>query len=142
MSLERIFSAARARSLVPLPFVGALGSRASARWLASGTVNALGDFVGAGLPRQADLLLVVGDVSHKAAPTLQRLHARMADPSYVLWLRASDGRARCAAYATAPDVADLLPVDVIIEGDPPTADAIEAGLELLRERVRERRARS
>lgn len=142
MSFERIFSAARARSLVPLPFVGAVGSRASARWLSSGTVNALGDFVGAGLPRQADLLVVVGAVSHKAAPTLQRLHARMADPSYVLWVRASDGRSRGAGYACAPNVSDLVPVDVIIEGDPPLPAAVEEGLVLLRQRVRERRRRS
>lgn len=141
MSLERIFALARSRSLVPLPFVGAVGSRASAKWLSAGAVSSLGDFVGAG-PRQADLLVVIGEISHKAAPTLQRLHARMADPSYVLWVRAHDGgRARALGYATAADVAKLLPVDVVIEGDPPSADGIEEGLELLRERVRTRRGK-
>ncbi len=142
MTLDRIFAAARARSLVPLPFVGNVGSRASARWLSSGTVkqgSALGDFTGAGLPRQADLLVVVGVISHKAAPTLQRFYARMADPSYVLWVRAHDGAAPPAGYCSAADVAELVPVDVVIEGDPPTAESVEAGLALLRERVRTRR---
>jgi NADH:ubiquinone oxidoreductase subunit B-like Fe-S oxidoreductase len=139
MSLERVFALARARSLVPLPFVGTVGSRASARWLQAGATHALGDFIGAGLPRQADLLVVVGEVSHKAAPTLQRLYARMADPSYVLWVKAHDDRARGAGYTTVPSVTDLVPVDVVIEGDPPTADGVDAGLALLRERVRTRR---
>lgn len=139
MILERLFARARARSLVPLPFIGTVGSRAAARWLDSGAVHALGDFSGAGLPRQADLLVVVGDVSHKAAPTLQRLYARMADPSYVLWVTAHDGEARGAGYATVPSVTEIVPVDVVIEGSPPTAEAIDEGLTRLRERVRLRR---
>lgn len=140
MSLEPIFAFARSRSLVPLPFIGAVGSRASARWLAGGAVHAFGDLVGAGLPRQADLLVVVGEVSHKAAPTLQRLYARMADPSYVLWVTVRDIGVRTAGYAIAPSVTELLPVDVVIEGDPPTAAAIDEGMARLRERVRERGA--
>lgn len=139
MSLEGIFAFARARSLVPLPFVGAVGSRASARWLQAGATHALGDFVGAGLPRQADLLIVVGEVSHKAAPTLQRLYARMADPSYVLWVKAHDEASPGAGYTVVPSVTEIVPVDVVIEGDPPTAEAVEAGVRLLRERVRTRR---
>lgn len=138
MSLEPLFAYARSRSLVPLPFVGSVGSRASARWLESGAAHALGDFVGAGLPRQADLLVVVGEVSHKAAPTLQRLYARMADPSYVLWVTTHDDGPRGAGYATSPSVTALVPVDVVIEGDPPSDEAIAEGVARLRQRVRER----
>lgn len=140
MSLPRVFSFARARSLVPVPFVGTVSSRASARWLSQASIHSLGDFRGAGLPRQADLLVIVGEVSHKAAPVLQRLYARMADPSYVLHIRARPaGRANIAGYCTVDELAEVMPVDVVIDGDPPDDEAIESGLGRLRERVTTRR---
>lgn len=140
MSLDGLFAYARSRSLVPLLFVGTVASRRSARWLEGGALHGFGDFIGAGSPRQADLLVVVGEVPHKAAPTLQRLYARMADPSYVLWVTAREVGARAAGYATVPKVSDIVPVDVVIEGDPPTPDALAEGMARLRERVRARGA--
>jgi NADH:ubiquinone oxidoreductase subunit B-like Fe-S oxidoreductase len=99
--------------------------------------------VGAGLPRQADLLIVIGDVTHKAAPVLQRLHARMADPSYVLWVRTQEaGAPRPALYPTAADVTALVPVDVTLEGDPPSPAAALDALARLRQRVRAREERA
>ena len=46
------------------------------------------DRFGAGLPRfsprQADVLFVVGTISHKIAPVLKRIHDQMADPKWVV----------------------------------------------------------
>jgi NADH:ubiquinone oxidoreductase subunit B-like Fe-S oxidoreductase len=140
MSLLPIFSFARAKSLVPLPFIGTVSSRASARWLSQAALSSLGDLSGAGLPRQADLLVVVGEISHKAAPVLQRLYARMADPCYVLHIRGrAAGKTSDAGYCTINELAEVVPVDVTIEGDPPDDDAMAAGLERLRDRVTTRR---
>jgi NADH:ubiquinone oxidoreductase subunit B-like Fe-S oxidoreductase len=132
--IEPLFAWARSRSLVPLPFIGAVPTRAASSWMSMGAVNALGAFAGAGLPRQADLLIVVGDVSHKAAPLLQRMHLRMADPSYVLHLKPD--RATGLTYAFVEDLGQILPVDVVITGDPPSGDAVQQGLDALRDVVR------
>src|SRR2546427_11517955 len=46
------------------------------------------DRFGAGLPRfsprQADVLFVVGTISHKMAPVLKRIYEQMADPKWVV----------------------------------------------------------
>jgi NADH:ubiquinone oxidoreductase subunit B-like Fe-S oxidoreductase len=143
-AFDGIFRWARASSLVPLAFVGAVGSRRSALWLEAASIRGLGDLQGAGLPRQADVLVVVGDVTQKSAPLLQRLHARMADPSYVLHVRAGprpEDRP-LTGYALVQELSEVLPVDVVIEGDPPDDDALAEGLALLRTHVRAARRAS
>jgi len=135
--LEGIFSWALSRSLVPMPFIGSLPSRASSPWLAPGALASLGAFQGAGQPRQADLLVVIGQVSQKAAPLLQRLHARMADPAFVLHIRPTTEIGR--SYASVEDLAPIIPIDVVIRADTPDDDDVKAGLERLRVAVRKRR---
>lgn len=136
--LDGIFSWALARSLVPMPFIGTLPTRASAPWLAPGALASLGAIQGAGQPRQADLLVVVGQVSQKSAPVLQRLHARMADPAFVLQVLPSAESGR--SYASVEELASIIPVDVVIRGDSPSSDEVKEGLERLRSVVQRRRA--
>lgn len=130
--LDGVFSWALAQSLVPMPFIGTVPTRRAATWLAPGVTSSLGAFVGAGQPRQADLLIVVGTVSQKAAPVLQRLHARMAEPAFVLHIEAGSAR----GYANVEDVGSIIPIDVVIRGEQPSADDVQEGLVRLREVVR------
>lgn len=140
--LDRVFAWARASSLVALPYVGSLPSRSFTPWLHASLPPDLAGLSRGGSPRQADLLVVVGQISQKLAPSLQRTYARMADPSYVLHIRAPRTSASPpASYALVERLEEILPVDVVVEGDPPERDALERGLELLSRRIREKRAR-
>jgi NADH-quinone oxidoreductase subunit B len=90
-------------------------------------------------PRQADLLIVSGMVSHKAAPHLKQLYDEMLFPKYVLAVGAC---ANCGGlfssegcYASIGGVDQLIPVDVYIPGCPPRPEAIMNGLIALQEKI-------
>ena len=90
-------------------------------------------------PRQADLLIVSGMVSYKAAPHLKHLYDTMLNPKYVLAIGAC---ASCGgpfnpefSYSVVPGVDQVIPVDVYVPGCPPRPEAIMNGLIALQERI-------
>jgi NADH-quinone oxidoreductase subunit B len=93
--------------------------------------------------RQADLLIVNGVVSHKAAPYLRDLYDSMPSPKYVLAVGscASCGGAFSpeVAYSVVPGVSHIIPVDAYVPGCPPRPEAIMEGLIKLQEKIRGRR---
>jgi NADH-quinone oxidoreductase subunit B len=91
-------------------------------------------------PRQADLLIVTGMVSYKAAAQLRAAYEKMLSPKYVL---AVGSCANCGgafapeiSYSVVPGVDQILPVDVYVPGCPPRPEAIMNGLIALQERIR------
>lgn len=135
--VERVFAWARASSLTALPVRGSFCSRAMDSWLQANLPAELSMLALGGSPKQADLLVVLGEVSHKLAPHLQRLHARMADPCFVLHIR--NLAVTSIPYALVSNLHEILPVDVLIEGSPPGSDETEAGLMELRRKIQEKR---
>jgi NADH-quinone oxidoreductase subunit B len=90
-------------------------------------------------PRQADLLIVTGAVSYKAAPELRALYDEMSEPKHVLAIGAC---ASCGgpfapefSYCTVPGVDRIVPVDVYVPGCPPRPEAIMNGLITLQEKI-------
>jgi NADH-quinone oxidoreductase subunit B len=90
-------------------------------------------------PRQADLLIVSGMVSYKAAPHLKNLYETMLSPKYVLALGAC---ANCGgpfspklSYSVVGGVDQVIPVDVYVPGCPPRPEAIMNGLIALQEKI-------
>jgi NADH-quinone oxidoreductase subunit B len=90
-------------------------------------------------PRQADLLIVCGMVSYKAAPHLKSLYDAMLNPKYVLAVGAC---ANCGgpfspefSYSAVPGVDQVIPVDVYVPGCPPRPEAIMNGLIALQEKI-------
>lgn len=136
-AIERVFSWARASSLTALPVRGSFCSRAMDSWLQGNLPAELSALALGGSPKQADLLVILGEVSHKLSPHLQRMHARMAEPCFVLHIRNLSVTSN--TYALVTHVAEILPVDVIIEGSPPSSAETEAGLGKLRRRIQEKR---
>lgn len=76
-------------------------------------------------PRQADLLIVSGRLSHKMVPVIETVYRQMPDPKWVVAMGA------CASsggvfdnYAIVQGVDEVLPVDIYVPGCPPTPDAV------------------
>ncbi|MBF0169522.1 MAG: NADH-quinone oxidoreductase subunit NuoB [Nitrospinae bacterium] len=87
-------------------------------------------------PRQADLLLVVGTISHKQAPILVKVYNQMAEPKWVFAFGAcvvSGGM--YDNYATVQGIDTLIPVDVYVPGCPPRPEMVLDGLIKLQEKV-------
>ncbi len=98
------------------------------------------DRFGAGLPRwsprQADLLMVVGTISHKLAPILRHVYDQMCDPKWVLSFGV------CATsggfydnYGTVQGIDTIIPVDIYVAGCPPRPEAVLDGLIKLQEKI-------
>ncbi|MBC7691270.1 MAG: NADH-quinone oxidoreductase subunit NuoB [Methylotenera sp.] len=91
-------------------------------------------------PEQADLLIVSGITSYKAAPHLRALYDAMLSPKYVLAVGAcaSCGGAFSpeSSYSVVAGVDKIIPVDVYVPGCPPRPEAIMNGLITLQEKIR------
>ncbi|MBQ8493113.1 MAG: NADH-quinone oxidoreductase subunit B [Alistipes sp.] len=89
-------------------------------------------------PRQADMIMVAGTITHKMAPVLRRLYDQMADPKYVI---AVGGCAICGgpfkkSYHVVNGIEQILPVDVFIPGCPPRPEALLYGMIQLQKKVK------
>src|SRR5699024_2886658 len=83
-------------------------------------------------PRQADLLIVAGRLSHKMAPVMRTVYDQMSDPKWVISMGvcASSG-GMFNNYAIVQDRKSVVPVDVYLPGCPPRPEMlIHAILEL------------
>ena len=81
-------------------------------------------------PRHADLLLVTGPVSRHMAIALRRTYEATPEPRLVVAV----GDCGCTggifgeSYATLGRVANVIPVDVVVPGCPPTPTALMQGI--------------
>ncbi len=87
-------------------------------------------------PRQADLLMVVGTISHRQAPILKKVYDQMAEPKWVV----AFGACTCSGgpynnYSTVQGIDTIVPVDIYIPGCPPRPEAVLDGLIKLQDKV-------
>ena len=89
-------------------------------------------------PRQADIIMVAGTITHKMAPVLKRLYDQMADPKYVVAVGgcAISGGPFKKSYHVLNGVDKILPVDVYIPGCPPRPEALLYGMMQLQRKVK------
>jgi Ni,Fe-hydrogenase III small subunit len=81
-------------------------------------------------PRHADLLLVTGPVSRHMEIALKRTYDATPEPKLVVAIGdcGCDGGIFGESYASCGKVSNVIPVDVVVSGCPPTPTAILQGI--------------
>ena len=89
-------------------------------------------------PRHADVLLVTGPVTRNMREALERTYRATPDPKWVVAIGhcAADGGVFAGSYAVVGGVNAVIPVDLRIDGCPPSPTAILKGLIALLEEAR------
>ena len=137
-SLESMVNWSRANSVWPLLFGLACCAiemihATTARW----DLARFGAEVFRPSPRQADVMIVAGTLTHKMAPILRRLYDQMPEPKFVI---AMGGCATAGGpfrtYSVVQGVDTIVPVDVYVEGCPPRPENLLRAFVLLQERVK------
>ena len=87
-------------------------------------------------PRQADLMIVSGRVSHKIAAPLRQIYDQMLEPKWVIAMGAcASSGGMFANYAVLQGVDKVVPVDVHVPGCPPRPEALLEGIVRLQEKI-------
>ena len=135
--LDRVVGWARKYSVFPYPFVTACcGMEYMSLSSSHYDLDRFGMAFPRFTPRQADLLFVVGTISHKMAPVLRRVYDQMCEPKWVI----AFGVCTCTGgfydnYATVQGIDTIIPVDVYIPGCPPRPETVIQGMMLLQEKI-------
>jgi NADH-quinone oxidoreductase subunit B len=135
--LDKAVGWARKYSLFPYPFATACcAMEYMSLSMSPYDIDRFGALLPRFSPRQADLLMVIGTVTHKLTPVLKRVYEQMSEPKWVMAFGA------CAAsggfydnYATVQGIDRIIPVDVYVPGCPPRPEAVLDGLMELQSRI-------
>ena len=137
--LDDLINWGRSNSLWPLTFAtSCCGIEFMAVGAARYDFARFGFEVARASPRQADMIMVAGTITHKMAPVLKRLYDQMADPKYVVAVGgcAISGGPFKKSYHVLNGVDKIIPVDVYIPGCPPRPEALLYGLMQLQRKVK------
>ena len=137
--LDAAINWTRANSLWPLTFGLAC---CAIEMMAVGASKFDLDRFGAGAfrptPRQADLMIVAGTVTHKMAPRVKRLFDQMPEPKYVMAMGACTigGGPYCKyGYHVVKGIDRFVPVAVYVPGCPPRPEALIDALLWLQRKI-------
>jgi NADH-quinone oxidoreductase subunit B len=88
-------------------------------------------------PRQADLLIISGRVSHKMAGPTRQVYDQMLEPKWVIAMGACASSAGMFNnYAVLQGVDKIMPVDIYVPGCPPRPEALMEGIVRLHEKIK------
>ena len=130
----------RASSLWPLTFAtSCCGIEMMQSSASNYDIARFGSEVFRGTPRQADLLICAGTITHKMAPALLKLYSQMAEPKYVIAMGAcacGGGMFAEDSYSVVKGIDKILPVDIYLPMCPPNPDALFDAILKLKNNIR------
>ncbi len=139
-SIDYILNNARANSLWPLTFATSCCGIEMMQTVASDNdIARFGSEVFRGSPRQADLLICAGTITHKMAPVLLRLYEQMAEPKYVIAMGACTcgGGMFCdTSYSVIKGIDKIIPVDIYLPMCPPRPEALLDAIRKLQKKIK------
>lgn len=139
-SIDYILNWSRANSLWPLTFATSCCGIEMMQTVASNNdIARFGSEVFRGSPRQADLLICAGTITHKMAPALLRLYEQMAEPKYVIAMGActcGGGMFAQTSYSVVNGIDKIIPVDIYIPMCPPKPESLLDAIRKLQSNIK------
>ena len=127
-SIDYILNWSRANSLWPLTFATSCCGIEMMQTVAShNDIARFGSEIFRGSPRQADLLICAGTITHKMAPALLRLYEQMPEPKYVIAMGActcGGGMFNETSYSVVKGIDKIIPVDIYLPMCPPKPESL------------------
>lgn len=138
-SIDFLYNWARSNSLWPMTFATACCGIEMMQTSASNfDIARFGSEVFRASPRQADLLICAGTITHKMAPALLKLYQQMPEPKYVIAM----GACTCGGgmfndgYSVVNGIDKIIPVDIYLPMCPPKPEALLDAIIKLQKKIR------
>ncbi len=138
-SIDFIYNWARSNSVWPLTFAtSCCGIEMMQTSAANFDIARFGSEVFRATPRQADVLICAGTITHKMAPALLKLYQQMPEPKYVIAMGACTcgGGMFTDSYAVVNGIDKIIPVDIYLPMCPPKPEALLDSLIKLQKKIR------
>ena len=138
-SVDFVYNWARSNSIWPLTFAtSCCGIEMMQTSAANFDIARFGSEVFRATPRQADLLICAGTITHKMAPALLKLYQQMPEPKYVIAM----GVCTCGggmftdSYSVVKGIDKIIPVDIYLPMCPPKPEALLDSIIKLQKKIR------
>ena len=139
-SIDYILNWGRANSLWPLTFATSCCGIEMMQTVASNNdISRFGSEIFRGSPRQADLLICAGTITHKMAPALLRLYEQMPEPKYVIAMGActcGGGMFAETSYSVVKGIDKIIPVDIYLPMCPPKPESLLDAIRKLQTQIK------
>ncbi len=142
-SLDTVINWARRSSVWPVTFgLACCAIEMMCTGMSRYDIDRLGSGVFRATPRQSDLMIVAGTVTHQMASRLKLLYDQMPEPKWVISMGScsnAGGPYWEHGYSVLKGVDKVVPVDVYVTGCPPRPEALMDALIHLQNRIIKKR---